>query len=609
MYISLLFWLLLLIPGYALVRHVAEKEFESGLLGVVALSYLATFALLSPFSILCYVFKLPLWVFTGVCILSLVVGLVEITRHRWWRGLLKLLAQGLCVELVIVLADMVMGGIGGALIAGDAVVHLARIRTLLDYGFNNFDPFVGPPHGFPIYHTNLLHAIYAVCCQVTGLFHTTVWFTSLPWAKLLVASGGYYLAWCVFERRWVAWVAAVFTVGCYGPVTFILYPNKLAPLWVCAILIGWSIRAGVNPGSKRWYLYLGAGSIVLGQLHGMYAGFACVMLMPTLGCLAAYRWKKRNEHRWSATLCAVAILAGAPFPLLSRYTFSHTTGNQASITSQQDKQQALPVPPPKNKWTTMGRKAGWGTLDWRCPWLVVGTILALRGPRKKQAAMLLAITATVALIFYVPPLCSSFIALLGKRWMVARMSFVLSLGFLGLGIASIAYRLEPVLKYKWLRASIGLVGLAGGIFFFSHRKVPYTWPIYWKTVASSTELRQKKLSTSLALDQLFKTYIPSGATVLADPWQGMLLAMVHNCYIIAPKRGGMGITDIRIRREDHKTMLAANTAWSVRHDLLQKYRVSFFVPGNLNYQWATGHAKKMIQYGPNLYIIELDLKK
>ena len=31
---------------------------------------------------------------------------------------------------------------------------------------------------------------------------------SLVWGKLLLASGTYYLVWCVFERRWAAWAAA-----------------------------------------------------------------------------------------------------------------------------------------------------------------------------------------------------------------------------------------------------------------------------------------------------------------------------------------------------------------------------------------------------------------
>ena len=206
MYISLFFWLALLLPGYVLVRYFWEDDLRSGLLGTVGLSYLAVFALLSPISILCYLLHVPLGAFSVACSVTMLAGALEITRRGWWRDIVKLFAVSISVELLIVVADMVMGARVGALIAGDAVVHLARIRFLLDHGFNNCDPFVAGRYFFPIYHTNLHHALYAACSQLTGIHHVSVWYASLTWAKVLIATGSYYVAWSVFDRRWVAWV-------------------------------------------------------------------------------------------------------------------------------------------------------------------------------------------------------------------------------------------------------------------------------------------------------------------------------------------------------------------------------------------------------------------
>ena len=39
MYTALLFWLFLMLPGYVVTRYLARRELDSGLLGVVGVSY------------------------------------------------------------------------------------------------------------------------------------------------------------------------------------------------------------------------------------------------------------------------------------------------------------------------------------------------------------------------------------------------------------------------------------------------------------------------------------------------------------------------------------------------------------------------------------------
>ena len=82
-------------------------------------------------------------VLSGACVVAIVAGLEELIRRGWWRDLGRLLLAGVCVEMLIVAGDMVLGARVGAYTGGDATLHVARIRFLLDNGLSNIDPYVG----------------------------------------------------------------------------------------------------------------------------------------------------------------------------------------------------------------------------------------------------------------------------------------------------------------------------------------------------------------------------------------------------------------------------------------------------------------------------------
>ena len=56
----LAFWLILGLPGYALLRRYAPRSFEGGGPSVLSLSYLASFALLTPISLAGYALRLQI---------------------------------------------------------------------------------------------------------------------------------------------------------------------------------------------------------------------------------------------------------------------------------------------------------------------------------------------------------------------------------------------------------------------------------------------------------------------------------------------------------------------------------------------------------------------
>ncbi|UCC30569.1 MAG: hypothetical protein JSU86_20515 [Phycisphaerales bacterium] len=608
MYASLLFWLALALPGYVIVRRVSEDDLKSGLLGTLGLSYLVTLGLLSPVSILCYLLRAPLGIFSGACAIAVVAATVEITRRRWWREIGELIIGGASFGLIILLADLVMGARVGALVGGDAVLHLARVRVLLDHGFGNYDPFVGPPYFFPIYHTSLHHALFAACSQLTGIHHVFVWFASLPWAKLVVAAGAYYMAWCVFDRRWVGWAAAVFMVGLRGPLNFLNYPNKLAPLWIGALMIGFAVQACQSPCTWRSVLKLAVGSLVLGQVHSLYGAFMGIVLGPVLGCVAMVRVVRRQPDCWRLATCTVALTAALPFLLISeRTTASRSAPSRRSVVkaSTPDQPESTDT---KEAWVRMGPRAGWGSRDWRTACLGAGIICALVGSRRRQALILLAIAGTAALIFYVPPLCTAAVEVLGKKWILGRMGFVLLLGFVGLAPAAAAFLVEPRARLRWVNAVISVPALCFALYFggeFANHKEPYTWETYYTRARSSRAAREAYLDHTRLVVAFCDKHIPRGVTVLLEEWPGTVLTMIHDCHIVVPHQGSMGVPDRGPRRRDLKTMLAAETPWETRRALLRKYDIKYFFPAESPTQWAQDHLKdRVTDQGFRLFVLD-----
>lgn len=602
-FISQLFWLLLLLPGYVVVRRFFREDLECGLLGVAGLSYLAVFGVLSPVSILCYVFEAPLAVFTGFCVIAIAASVVELTRRGWWRELGKLVVLGLSFEALIVLADMVIGARVGALCGGDAVVHLARIRTLLDHGFQNNDPFIAGSFFFPIYHTNLLHALHAACCQLTGADQTTVWFGTLPWGKLMVASGAYYMVWCVFRRRWVAGVAAVFSVAINGPVTYIIYPNQLSPLWIVPMMIGFAVQAGSSTCSWRSPVKLAVGSLVLGQVHSLYGAFAGLALGPVLVAIAIAKFLRRGADRWAVAGCVLALSAALPFLMVSQ-TKSAATSRTGDLTAGVSGERHRGFHYFDNGWVMSKPRGGWGSLDWRGVCLLGGVTFGLTSRRRREVGVFLAVSCTIALVLFVPPFCTAAMHVFHKPWILQRLGFVLFLGFLGLVPAMVAFAVEPVTRFWWVRSILTVLLGLSALMYRGHRD-PFTWSDFLEASKAGRVIRYQKLVSARILADFFKEHVPRGVTVLTPDWSGMALTSLHDCYLVAPERGSVGVPGLGQRREDLKVMLAEDTPWATRRDLLRKYDVRYYLPAQSPTEWATQHGRVAAR-GDGFRLFEID---
>lgn len=584
-----LFWLALLAPGYAAVRLVCKDDIKSGLLGTVALSYMAVFALLSPVSILCYLLELPLAVLSGACLLACFGGLFLITMRRWWRDIGGLMLAAASVELLILIIDAVMGArAGGYLAGGDVRLHLARVRFLIDHGISNLDPYTAEACFLPIYHTNILHALYAACSQLTGVDYLGVWYATLPWAKVVTAGGIYYLAWRVFDRQWVAWALALFTAAWLAPATYLLYPNKLAPHWLIPMMLGFTVEA-CGRCDRRTALKLAVGSLLLGQVHALYAIFVGIAVGPALAMTWVARWIRRRADRWRVAACLAALFVGAPFVLIAHFGRERAERAQPPPIEQTQKFNHL-----DNGWAILNPpwlRGGQGKVH--VALLALGTAAALACRRREQTGMLVGITGTLIAILFIPPVCSAAIRVLGKEWIVARLGSILLTALLVLALGGICYWIADWVRRKWLRALISIAIVFAGAQFVEGKE-PHDWSTYLRIVKAPAEERHHLMNGMRTFSEFCRQSIPAGETVLADGPTQTWLVMLHDCYVVAVGLGG-GVTNLAERQADLQAMLERETPWPVRRSLLRKYDIQYFMVYGDEYhesgafRWTDGH--------------------
>ena len=502
---AIIFWTLLLVPGFAVARRLVPDELEGGLLPGVAVSWVTAFAMLAPLAIAGYLLHAPMWLAVTVVGGFIVWGGYDLARQRAWKGVGGLIVASIGLELAIVVADMVFSARHGSILAADARVHLARIRFLYDHGLSNLDPFISTPYPYPIYHTNLHHALFATGSKLMGADPLAFWFGSLPAAKLMIASGMAYLAWAVLGGRWAAWIAAVMVLVDRGPVSFSLYPNQLSPWFLMPILIGVLARtlgaAWREPEAAWWHRLprVAAMALLIGMFHPLYAGFATVIASPVLLGTAGWRLIRRRPGVATALVAWVlVVLCAMPFPFAGKRMTVKDRDRAADIEAIQEglsgeagrdlddrddiaaadaADEALEVGTVadsgkdlrearerkllkardgyvitewgEQRWVSreLGRgftgAYGRGAIKaWRVIVVLVGFTLAVVICRRREAWYLLAAIAVVQGIVLTPPVCTMALRFLGADWMLERFETVSFVLFYPLSMPAIAAAIE-----------------------------------------------------------------------------------------------------------------------------------------------------------------------
>ncbi len=609
MWMTLIFWLGLIFAGAVVVRRWSPETLEGGPMAMIAVGFVAALAILSPVSILCYVLHLPVIVFSIACVLLVLGAVIAATKWGYWRDMKTLLISLLCVEMAFLAFDMIMGARVGAFLAGDAQVHLTRIRYLLAHGFGNQDPFIEVPGFFSTYHTNLFHALQASCSQLIGVDFLGTWFMNWPVNKLMFAAASYYLAWTVFKNRWIAWVVGLFFLYMKCTTSFSVYPNQTGMNVFVTLTIAFAIQVCREPKSMIAIARLAMCTFVLGQFHGLYVGFACVAVGPSLTVVMCWRAAKNQIHWKMVALALAALVVGMPFSLVAKYVKGPqselrqtASANDVDDTKQNENDDAyndkfktlsngmMMVKPEK----MMGNRPALALAL-----IVLGGTATLVGNRRRDGLLLLTIWLTVSAIYFFPPLCTLLLKLLGAKWVLMRIGGILNICLWTMIVGGILLLLSDHFQTWWKRAILSLVALL----IANHipgREPEYQWSNYWTRATQPSDARHRQLEYLRDSARELDEAIPAGALVLADGRAGRVLVTLADCYILTPDRSSPGANARPQRRLDMQTLLDPDTAWGDRKKLLDEYEIRYFLltrstanstkwlNGRVVNQWKTG---------------------
>lgn len=591
--LSLIVWLALLLPGYAAMRLAAPRFVQAGLPGTIAVSMFAAFALASPVNIIGHVFGAPLWILTAWLIALFVASLIIITRCRWWSELRTLLVAALCIELVIVLVDLILAARVGTFLLGDAHTHLSRIRLVIDHGMINGHPFYGGQYFEPVYHTNLWHALIGCAAQLTGAGHRGVWWAVHPVATLLIVGGFWQLGWAVFQRTWPAWMAALFALGAFGSVPYLAYPNMLAPLWLVPIALSLVIDA-IRRRELDWFsiAMLAAVGIVIGQVHGLYIIFLALTVTPVLAAVIIVHLSRRAVRPAVHTaLCAAALTIGLAFPAYSVLRLDRFDANTVAVAANDaaDDTTAEDVAHRPNRFG-VGFTGRW----WRLPLVLLSgaVLLVLLKQQRDAVAVMLGIFVAAGVWLWTTPLYGWLVSLFGDDWIIDRLGVMLRIGFIILTAGGIAALLDMWLQrariarwrwQPWRMASLAAPPIGAMLFAPAGE---FSWTAYLTAARRPADQRRYVLDELNALQAFASREIPSGSVILAPDGLGIILTTMTDCQLVRAFRNNLGVPDKRDRRHDRAAMLSLHTPPDVRQRLFEQYDVTCLVfVGRLPY-WA-----------------------
>lgn len=634
-----LFWLLLLVPGIALARRLTPRELAGGLLPSLGIGWMTAFVALAPVTIACYLLRLPVAVLCAAVVALAAWGAWDLAlacrRMRDWRALARLALPACSVAGIVVVAAVWLADRHGAILDNDSRVHVARVRHLVEFGISNADPFVRTPieYPYPIYHTNLLHALAAAGSVLTGCDPVTMWFNSLAFAHLLIAAGVAYLAWAALGGTWAPWIAAAMVIVNRAPYPFTIYPNQLAPWALMPIALGVLVRALSARGAAegwtpaRTAVALAGCATVIGMFHPLYAGFTFVAMAPVAGVVALWRTMRRSEGRVVAWAAVAAIsVPSLAFPLVSRAMtaveidrsvpreFAQVDDGAerdqgaraptedeeaAALGSPGAAEAARAKPRPrlvrpqdgfdfyergKSDWIgrTWGRgfTGGWsGIPAWRLWLLAAGLSCAVLLARRREALVAAGSLAVVLAIMSVPPLCTAALKALGAQWILGRFEMVAFVLWIPLSVPAIAAGIESARAWSaraaWcMQGMLALAALPPAQLHASQRP-PYTWASFQALALQSEGVRNGRQHSGLLRQKRWMDEaIPRDAVVLAGPLTGTWVSMLHGAALVASERSSTGIASGRVRRSHIDEMFSPETDEGRRAELFQSYGVT-----------------------------------
>jgi hypothetical protein len=592
------FWLLLALPGFALLWRCDRASLRGGVRSGVARSYLASFMLLTPISVLGHIWLWPLWTLSGAYLLALALGLFSLAHDPSWlrRPHVPSIAAGL--SGLLLLADLLLGARAGTHVGGDAGYHIARVRMLLDLGLNSWDPLIEDLRLDSVYHTNLYHALIACSAQLLHTDPGTAWLAIWPFAKLLTAAASYQLAMVVFGRRWLAWLAATSTLFWYAEYSVLPFPNTLAPAALLPMGFAAAIEALREKPSYRPAVWLAASALALAQFHNLNAAFLAIVVAPCLFATCLLRLLTRRPGARQLLLATLAIGASLPWLLVPALpqlkavfgaassapvaTAAAASGNDESVASMATNLVKKPykaerlTPLADGQYVVLPNEL-LGSSNRNvlgvCALLFAGLV-----GRRREIWWLGAFIATTCAWLLVPALCTLLLRVLGAAWAVVRIASVFPIALCTFIPAAAWVGFDRFRRVRALRLGGELAAIALAVLYgvqAGQHQRPWTEREYLNAAAN----RQSR-SSAIAIRErsaYFASSIPVGATVMAHTRWDYNLPMHHRAHLLAlgRGRGWHGVANMEERRGEVDEFFALDTSGERRLEILRKYDIHY----------------------------------
>lgn len=258
------------------------------------LIYLATvFTVMAIFTVTAYAFKLPILAggifYIGLIVVSLIyfwrdlrvdfIAHLKMNVASWTRTPL-FSAAGIMITLLIFdfIANIFIGGYLG----GDGLIHISKIRYLINHGFTLTDAYYGTVPETR-HHLSVLHTIYAIP-GAFGISALNAWFYSLAPMKLALISAKFFLAWRIlksFKLRdsLATSLASSITILAIFGGYFTTVPGTFVVTWVALLAIGLLDLVSVR---KSGIVIMAC--ILIAMTHSLIA-IATILLLGLIVCL------------------------------------------------------------------------------------------------------------------------------------------------------------------------------------------------------------------------------------------------------------------------------------------------------------------------------------
>jgi hypothetical protein len=407
-----------------------------------------------------------------------------------------------------------------------------------------------------------MHAFVAAGSKLTLLDPIAFWLATLPWAKLLVSSAAATLCLRIGGSPLAQWAVCLYQLGFTLRMDWQLYPNQLAPLWLVPIGLSGCIGLFSTDRTRYHALLIGGAALLLGFVHGLYAGYLAVLGAATITALALHRVLARRGSIGSTIRLGLfaAVLLALPGPSLyvaraahqpAQANFDYQGGPPISRGSKPGRWTRALKPDRAGRYHIAPKRVLGG---WTEQLLAAAALVALVARKRfVEATGIAASFSTCLMLLIVPAFAGFVIKSLGSAWMLERLVDVVNVQY----IALLGAGLLPALAVagRAARYAIGLIPVvvavfaallgSGGANAESVAAIKLSFEPFRRM-----QVFRARLPTQLQRDQELMRAIPAGSVVLTHPLAARQLRKLHDLKFVRASRNHTGVDDMLDRTKD-----------------------------------------------------------